>query len=578
MLISGIPLAGGPLAALGQAGADSLPDPVAMPLAVIWSMRVMLGGQDVSDHLTGSIRIEREEAAAAIAEFSVWLSEEPADPFSWKGREVAIYYRELKGTEWVESLRFTGWLEQPSYDPRNRIVSCEATDRLQDLVEALTIEQVDLLAGGEWNSDIYDPVDGRSHWDYAQERLSSRPVSLDRGVDGALRVTAWEASTPFMVFGPGSTVDQSLSVTPAKLTDSINKIEITLSYRFSRLRERHQEWKWRHPDILGTSVDASFCVWRHDSTELPDISTVTDALNGAGYQLLDGADWIRLPPTGVYCSPPVGWRNDYTDLLLGGTFTGGMRWVQPVTETYTVTVLAQSSIDQAGEVLRRDGTSIESENDRTQDWESAAFTAPAGDAVQDAAGDYVVDLRDDIRLGAAMGCLYAVASTKILAAHRDNKVSWQAPTSVSLGLDLVHTARNEDRCLAQGKVFSLIDEWDIDQQTALTTVTVAVTRGGGGVQDAYVMPEPPDTAISGDVPVLIELPNQFHGHLPSIPYDENKLGFSGNYDNNNDPTTDNFPRQFKLEAPEVPAAHRDEITGDVVVTLRIAIPDDPLEL
>ncbi|WP_325435611.1 hypothetical protein [Pseudomonas nitroreducens] len=577
MFINGSPLNSLPLAGTaGASGAD--PVPVVVGPSVVWAARVMLGGDDVTAQITGQVRIERQESSAAIAEFSVWLPPEPVDVASWTGRSVEIFYRELVEGTWIEERRFSGWLEQPAFDPRNRIVSCEATDRLQDLIEAMEITQIDALIGGRWSDDVYDAVEGRSRWDYAQERLGSFPAALDRSVDGTLRVTAWRSVAPTWVFGAGTTVDSSLSFDPAKLKDRVNRIELSIDYRYSRLRQRNQSWSWQHPDIDGISLDNSFCLWRHNTTELPDVSMVVDAVDSSGYKVLSGAEYLRVPLSGVYCDPPAGWTNEYPDLLLAAGVVGGMRWAQPVTEQYRLTVKAPTSIAQAGEVLRRDGTAFETETDRASEWEGSTFVSIDEDAVQDDLNDWVIEERDDDRLSASVLCQVAAASTSILAAHRENHVTWQAPTSVTLGIDLVHTLRIEDRCRAQGKLFSIIDEWDLEGQTALTTLTIAVSRGGGGSSSPLQMPSPPNTQPTGFGGGSHSLPTQLRGR-GLMDYDDELDGFSGNYDEVDIGTPiEAFPRRFQVTAPEVPAEHRDEITGERQAVFDIAIPDDLLEL
>lgn len=575
-MLNGLPLNSAALNALWQS--DVGPSPGDLPQTLVWACRASLGGEDVTAQVTGQVRVEREEGAAAIAEFSLYLPSAGVDVIAWTGKPVEIYFQHLVQGVWVEEKRFSGWLEQPTYDPRNRIVRCEATDRLQDLVEAMQVSEIDDLVGGLWTEDVFDPVDGRSRWDYAQERLGTVPASLDRSVDGVLRVTPWAATVPIKVFGTGSTVDQSLSAEMAKLSERVNRVELSISYRFSRLRERHQAYNWQHPEIQGWNEDAGFCLWRRESSELPTTDMVESALNSAGYKLLAGAEMLLLPPTGVYCTPPAAWINNYDNLLLAANVVGGMRWVQAITETYTLTVEAPESVAQAGEVLRRDGASLESELDRADEWESEEFTGPAADAVQDALEDWVVDLREDDRLGASVRCQLATAATSILSAHRANRVSWQVPTSMALGIDLVHSVRLEDRCRAEGKVFSVIDELDLDQQTAITTLVLAISRGGGSVNDPLDLPAPPDTELTGSVPELVQLPNQIRGRGLMV-YDETIDGFSGNYDNP-DPGSpvDEFPRRYQVTAPEIPAEHRDELTAEKAATYRVAIPNDLLEL
>lgn len=577
MLINGSALNAAALNTMASNPGQAI-EPVPAPTRVQWTCRVMLGAEDVTAQVTGKVRIEREEGAAAIAEFSLYLPEDGVDVVGWTGRSVEIFYLEIRESGWIEEERFDGWLEQPSYDPQNRIVSCEATDRLQDLVEAMEIADIDALVGGIWTVDVFEATDGRSRWDYAGERLASVAGSLDRSVAGALRLTPWAAQAPLKRFASGTTIDGSLSVDIAKLSDRVNQVELDLKYRFSRLRERHQAFNWQHPDIQGWSVDNGFCIWRANSTELPTIDMLEEALSSAGYNLLAGAELLTVPLSGVYCDPPQAWRNDFDNLLLAADVVGGMRWVQPVTETYALTVEASESIAQAGPVLRRDGASLESELARADDWESAEFTEPESDAAQDAIGDYLVDLRETERLELVASCILSGARVTALGSHRGNKVAWQVPTSMALGIDLVHTLLMEDRIRAQGKVFSLIDEYDLEGQTAISTITLAISRGGGTIDDPLTLPPPPNSEVTGEVPELIQLPTQLRGR-GLMTYDDELDGFAGNYDELDiGSPPDAFPRRHQMTAPEVPAEHRDEFTASTARTYRVAIPNDLLEL
>lgn len=578
--LNAVPLNGA--AALGQPAVTV--EPI---ISVLWGARVLLGGVDISANLTGSLRIEREEGAATLADFVLSLDGGAVNPAAYIGKTVEVYYQHWSGSAWVEHLRFAGQVIRPQYSMQERLLSCDCSDRLQDAIEALTVAQVDMLAGGQWSADLFESPDGRSRWDYAQERMSTQPASLQKSVNGVLQVTPWAATAPAFVFPVGSVLDQSMDWIPVELSERVNVVELELDYRFIRLRQRHQSFAWQHPDIAGTSIDNGFCVWRHDDTELPDIATVTAACTGAGYQtIIDGAIWHRLPPSGVYCDPPAGWTNPYPDLLLGGQWTAARRWSQPVTEQYKLRIEAPASIAQAGEVIRRDSITAETESDREAEFEGATFTAPEADAVQDALGDWVVDLRDNPRLASAVTIGVSMARVQVLEAHRGNRLSFQLPTADTLGVRLEHTLRVEDviagqdvRC--QAKLASLIDEWDFDTGEAITTMLLAVSQGGGAVDDPVSVPAIPASTPAGSVPVLITLPSQLGGRNTSPAYDPERLGFSGNYTQNDldiNAGLTLFPVDFKVQMPEIPADHQDEYLVVGAKTYRVAIPDDLLEL
>lgn len=557
-------------------------------VSVLWNVRVMLAGADITDQLTGSVRIEREEGAATLADIVIALDAGPVNPSAYIGNTVEIYYQHWNGSGWDEHLRFRGQVVRPQYDLQGRLLSCECSDRLQDAVEALTVAQVDALTAGSWSADMYEAAEGRSRWDYAQERMATRTATLQKSVEGVLQVTSWAAaSQPHWLVPAGAALDETLDYAPVELSERVNVLEVSLEYRFQRLRQRHQRWLWEHPDIVGWTIDNSFCLWRSDSTELPDIQMITEAVTGAGYQaVLDGATWLRLPLSGVYCSPPQGWTNVYADLLLAADFTGARRWVQPVTEQYTLRLEATASIAQAGEVIRRDSVAAETENDRADEFVEAVFTAPEADATQDALGDWAVDLHDSARREQAFTTLAETARVQILSAHRGNRYSLELPTSDTLGMRLEHTLQSEDEVAgrqirARGKLALLVDEFDFDQGTAITTLSLAISQGGGGVDDPLLMPAPPSTTPSGAVPALIILPTQLGSKNSSPIYDDELDGFAGNYDVNDldiNPALVAFPRRLDVTAPEIPEDHQDEFVGVRPATFRVAIPDDLLEL
>ncbi|HGM6320300.1 TPA: hypothetical protein ACKP31_006681, partial [Pseudomonas aeruginosa] len=161
----------------------------------------------------------------------------------------------------------------------------------------MEIAAVDALVGGAWSADVFEPVDGRSRWDYAQERLTSVTGSLDCSPYGALRVTSWLSVAPAYEFGQGSTVYGSLAVELADLSSQTNRVEIECDYRFSRLWQLNASYGWQHPGTGNAVGEAGFCNWRGDDTELPDVEMITSATESSG-QTLFYATWYPLPPTG----------------------------------------------------------------------------------------------------------------------------------------------------------------------------------------------------------------------------------------------------------------------------------------
>ena len=554
-------------------------------VSVLWDVRLMLGGVDVSEKLTGSVRIEREEGAATLADFVISLDSGSVNPANYIGQTVEIYYRHWSAG-WVEHLRFVGQVIRPQYSMQERVISCDCSDRLQDAIEALTVAEVDSLTGGVWSADVFEEPEGRSRWDYAQERMSTRPSSLQKSVAGNLQVTSWPAISPALVYPAGSVIDQSMEWIPVELSDRVNVVEVSLSYRFTRLRERHQDFVWMHQDITGPTIPSGFCLWRVNTTDLPTVDMVTSACESAGYQaILSGAAWVELPPTGVYCSPPTPWINSVESLrlLLGGEWTAARRWTQAITEQYKLRIESPASILQAGEVIRRDSITAETNLDRASEFETATFDAPEPDATEDALGDWIVDLRESDRLDDAVAVGVSIGRVQILSAHRENRMGFQLPTADTLGVTLEHTVRVEDvvagqDIVCQAKVFSLADEWSFDDGSAITTIMLAVSQGGGTVDDPVVTPAAPSSTPSGSATTVITLPSQFGGEYDGQPaYDEDEDGVSGQYDNPWSLAAEVFPRRIAVTAPEIPADNQDEFIADTSATYRVIVPNDLLE-
>lgn len=582
MLINGAPLNGATLNGTVARGPVAGPVVVDPQLVIVWDARVVLDGVDVSGYLIGELTVDLERGAAALADFALLFDEGPVDPAVYFGKPVQIHYRELRDSAWLEWQLYSGWVTLPSLDDAEPLISFECSDRWQDAIEALSVEQINVLCAGSWSADVFEPVAGRSRFDYAMERMSTRAASLQRNVSGALEVTPWAATPPAFEYGEGVTLDRTRRWQPVELSDRINVIELEADYRFPRLRERHQGFYWRHPNMAGDSIPQGFCLWAVDSTELPDIPMVEDATSGAGYQaILNNASWNRLPVTadnaGAQCDPQFGWINTYPDLLLGFSITAAMRWVQPVTEQYTLRIEATASVAAAGEVIERDRVVTDSSQDRERadKWESDPFAAPAEDATQDALGDYVVDLREPARHASATLCKVAAGQVVLLDAHRRNRMSVQVPTSDAMGLLLRHTVKLADqgvRCTAP--VWALTHVLDFDGQTAITTITQAVSQGGGGVTDPLVMPPIPASTPAGAQPGTTVLNTQLAGRDLGFELDETLDGFRGNYSSTILPT---IARDLVVDAPEIPADHRDEYLVAQAATYRVAIPDDPLE-
>lgn len=331
-MLNASPLNASPLNGAGTTAPE--PEYIVRGQSFVWALRVLIGGVDWTAKLTGRITVDREEGAAGVAGFDLFLADGPVVPTDWIGKSVTIDYISTTQGVTKEVRRFTGQLSQPVWNPITRILSCECSDQLQQRVEAMSVEAIDALTAGYWSPDVFESVTGRSRWDYAVERMGSRPASLDCSPTGEMRVTSWYAAAPHFEFGAGTTVYGSVDVELAQLGDITNRIEIEVSYRYPRLSQLIEAFGWAHPNADGLSGIGGFCAWRTWSTELPDTDMIESAVTGAGMSLIGGVGGYQLPLSmSNPCGDGIAWTNTFEGLWLSASVTGGRRWTQTVTES-----------------------------------------------------------------------------------------------------------------------------------------------------------------------------------------------------------------------------------------------------
>jgi hypothetical protein len=538
------------------------PSYVVPGIGYTWQLRVIVDGVDLSAQVLGSTDIDREGGAAGVGGLELYLPPGPVVPTDWIGRSVTIDFLWWVGVSAYEERRYSGQILRPRWNAADRVLSCELSDNLQQRVESMDVAAIDTLTGGAWSPDVFQPVEGRSRWDYAMERMGTQTASLDCSPYGYMRVSSWYA-TPVAqyVFGTGTTLDGTLSLDLPDLSRMTNQVVIEADYRYTRFRQKNEKWSW---------FGGIFCSWYFTATkELPTISMVEEAVAASGSFMIGTPEYEVLPPSAFDpCGTGENWINYNTDLLLGVDFETGRRWAQPVTEKYELTLECLPSIMQAGEIVARIGGRFEVESPNAEAWASEPFSTGTSGHTDD---------RDEPRRLAFFGVLLAQGLATIVSAHRGTRVTFALPTPMASGIDLIHTVRLDDQgIIAQGRVVRVRDVYDHAAGTAITMLDLAIMRGGGGASDPLVPPPSVDEP-QPPAPVVIDLPTQlgrsFEAECPV--YDDDLPGFAGNYTIGSCPE---FPRRFDIVVPEIPEDKRNELPVPVVSACRVAVPDDDLEL
>lgn len=577
-MLNAAPLNSLPLNALPRGGDDPDIETVIIEpgRSFAWTVQLLLGGVDVTEQLTGGISIQCSEDGDSVATFALWLGPEPVDVISYTGQTVSIDYI-VAGDPEIISRRFTGSLVQPEFDVVSRVLTCEATTRLTDTIEAMEVEAIDQLVGGLWSEDVFEELAGRSRWDYAQERLSTRAASLNADRLGNPRITAWHAAGVHWEFAPGSTVYESVDVSLATLGEALNVVELELDYRYSRYRQRNQNYSWTHPGTGGNRSIDGFIAWKADSTELPDIEMVASAADSAGW-FMTRANWGRLPGD-ITEGPGSPWYNKNLDLLLWADFTVSVRWTQRAVEQYRLRLEVSESVAAVGEVIRRERVVLDTDTEADRLWEQGRTLLDDEGEPQEQPVTRPIR-RDQPRLNRAVTTALARAQVQLLAAQRGNRAGWQIPLAHALGVEIGQQVRLADQgALVVGTVVELADEMNLNTGQAMLTVGIAVSRGtAGAVSDVLATPQAPGFVDAPGPTISGTLPTQIGLMSWSPPYDDELPGFAGSYSVGNGDPALRYPRRFAIDTPEIPDQWRDEITAERTAAYRVAPPVDILEI
>lgn len=570
-MLNSAPLNASPLN--GVAGSSVEPEYVVRGQSYVWALRLLVQAENLTANLTGTVSVDREEGAAGIAGFDLFIAPGVVVvPSDWKGKPVSIDYISTTQGQTSEARRYTGWISRADWSPITRLLTCECSDQLQQRTESMSIAAIDALVGGYWSADVFEPTEGRSHWDYALERMSTRTASLDSSPTGELRVASWYAGAPHFVFGAGTTLYQSAELQQADLDRTTNRVEIEFSYRYSRLWQRNKNYQWQSPETDGSTGLGGFCNWRSNSHELPTKDMIADTASANGETLINPS-YYSLPLTlADPCGDGNPWINTFDDLLLGVSWVGARRWAQVVTETYTLTLATVAGESDGARIVQRSAYTVDVEDDQADEWvDEPILGGSSGNT----------DLNDDARRDAALSVALRAGQAEIVSAHRETTLSWQIPSSLAMGIDLIHTLElNDQGAHAIGKCRRIVDSFDLGSGQAVTTLSIAVMRGGG-VSDPLTLPsrlggEAGGGGGGGEVIANI-LPTQLGGRLASPAYDDAMEGFAGNYSSTTS-GTEMYPRRMDSFAPEIPAEDRDERQLSAETLYRVGIPNDTLEL
>lgn len=553
----------------------------------VWRHVVVLGGEDVSSRCTGEIRVAHGDNQAATAEFAL-LPAGAYLPTDLIGLAVRIAFARSDAP--VAHTIYTGVIDIASIDVNTGIISCSCHDQLQERAANLSREWIDAEVGGSWHVAIDgEPEDSR---DYLEQRIQSVPKSYAIDPVGSFRVLPWRGPPLRTVTIPhAACLDGSLAVDMPSRSEVVTRVEVRSEYRYDQLRVRGAQAQYQQPlSFFQPAVVAGL-------VNEPSKQLLTTAMVQGATDSIGGWDLIKReidnPPAGVWnlgteltpyiyrISPAVA-----PSLAIGFRAWYAARWVQTVTEDYTLMVVCPSLEAQlGGPVQEQLGASMQAEFDQG-DWSSDSSVSPyplqsMGEFVGDIIEPYQPAGASPSDRDALLTALLDRARMRIYASTRTGRATADLPLRPDLWLDWT-VVLEAPRVRVAGKVARVEHVMGLDSGEATTSLQIVFGMPGNEDADAptWLLPgvpaapyRPPAGAYSCEIGTYVG------GSAASPDWDEGTMiGFSTNFEGPEDPDYAYYPHQLRILSPAIAAEDRDALELNASAEYEIEIPTDLLEI
>ncbi|RBP74113.1 hypothetical protein [Marinobacter nauticus] len=531
-----------------------------------FSVAVQIGGQDLTSRLKGTIEIDAEEGAARVATLSLVLETGTFEPDDWINLPVEIDYLQ----NGVAFRLFTGIVDLPELSLEDQSIYLSCTDDYQSRFSAKprsAIESIFAQSGARWSRAVFG--DYETSEQFAEDLLSTIPASLDLDANGQLVLGHWFLAGYDFQFLDGEVFPDSISVEWGSRRDIINRVNVEAEYTYQFFRERRHRYIWEYP--------RAFEEYLESSTTLPNSEMIDKAAAADGWTLADKVFYERLPESGEYSLPGGGttqWiisDEIRQSLAIGADFTIRKRWVQDVRESYFITVESHENVGRYGELAEQLRVSLDTSADETGfgDFEST----PSGTSVT-IGSDSAWATFSFAEFNGAIETAIARAGVIIQESMRQNSVGFT--TLIQPALERHHFIRlSSERVTAEGKCRSFRHEINLEAGSAITEITLAVSRGEvtGGTSLSYNGLNYSEPAV----PTLTLLDTKLQDYTGTVPPPGQAFeGYVGNYVSqlNNPPNP--FEEKFAILAPEIAESSRNSIEYSESLTVQVETFNQPL--
>lgn len=432
-----------------------------------FAVSVIIGGEDYTDRLIGTIEVDAEEGAARTASLTVVARDGVFEPDTWINLPVTVDY--IQGG--VSFRIFTGIVDLPNLAIDDESITLSCTDNLQGRFEAKSRQQVESLfdgTGAQWSAAVFGQYETSEQ--FAEDLLSTVPLSADLDRNGQLVFGPWYSAGHDFQFLDSEVSPESVEAEWGSRRDIITQVAIEVDYTYQYFRERKHRYVWDYPRSFGDYLE--------QNTSLPTSAMIEEAATVDGWSILGAIEYERLPESGVQYLPSGGSTNWVisdevrASLTLAADFTIRKRWVQDVRETYTITVQSQPNIARFGLLQDELRVSLDTSIDDTGF--DAFEMEPPSEPVTIGSDTTWPSAAPD-RIEAAIQTAVAAAQVKMLDSVRQNGVSFS--TLIQPELERYHfLSLVSDKVTAQGKCRRVRHVIDFESGSATSDIELAVMR------------------------------------------------------------------------------------------------------
>lgn len=567
-----------------------------------WYATVRVGDFDVSNRLTGQIKVQGAEESARVMSLSV-IPATVLELESYESAPITLDVTLFRTGQAATFRRFTGLVESVTFAPAERVATLSCRDGYQERPAACaSAAEVEALLGGmavtcpalvAWSDSEPDPAG------YFNSLLDTLAGTVAIDSSGLWRAVPWSIGTPDATFGPGEVFADSVSVSRPTRAETPSAIVATLNHRFPRLHAAEKVLSWTAVDRTRYVVDGV--------PTLPK-QTAIAAIQGISNWIIKGKPVITQPVPGAYpviVGPQTTYylvsydMAQYTCQSLSVTLY--RRWYQEVEVAYSVT------IDMGGASDRDDSisASIQSTFDGSA-WETTPTTSASTGLYQaneptplvgapvktgyeglsqpwppaNGSIDHYADLTGG-DIDAAVRHVVARAVRKASLGKRKQTVTFARPADPRFEIGAV-LGMSAYGVTATGQLVDFDDTLDHDTGAAYSTFTLACPSGTGPVTNFTAVRSEPVNAVT-HLLTMPALGNHIGAHLdtPARPDEDQLLGFLCNTiptSDNYDPAAPVYEPQFRIVMPEIPAEDRDPLTIPAPIAVTVSIAGSGLEV